>query len=81
LLKAYPNPASNTLKVTYNLPQNVKFGVLQVFDNSGRPVNQFVVDHFSDQLDLDVSKMARGIYHYFIEYGDKKSPSKKLVIQ
>jgi len=81
LLNAYPNPASNTLKVVYNLPENVDSGVLQLFDNSGRPINQFVVDHFSDHLDLDVSKLSSGVYHYFIEYGDKKSPSKKLVVQ
>ena len=81
LLNAYPNPASNTLKVVYKLPENVDSGVLQLYDNSGRPINQFVVDHFSDHLDLDVSKLASGVYHYFIEYGGKKSPSKKLVVQ
>jgi hypothetical protein len=81
LLNAYPNPTTNTLKVAYSLPQNVESGVLQVFDTSGRPVTQFVVDHFSDHLDMDVSKLSSGVYHYFIEYGDTKSPSKKLVIQ
>lgn len=80
LLKAYPNPASNTLKVAYTLPENVDSGVLQLIDNSGRPVNQFVVDHFSDHLDMDVSTLAKGVYFYFIEYGDTKSPSQKLVI-
>ena len=81
LLKAYPNPASNILKVAYALPENVDSGILQLFDNSGRQVNQFVVDRFSDHLDLDVSKLSGGIYHYFIEYGNKKSPSQKVVVQ
>ena len=81
LLNAFPNPTSGTLKVAYVLPENVDSGLLQLFDNSGRPISQFVVDHYSDHLDLDVSGMASGVYHYFIAYGDTKSPSKKLVVQ
>ncbi|QGY44386.1 T9SS type A sorting domain-containing protein [Maribellus comscasis] len=80
-LDAFPNPASGTLKVNYNLPKDVSEGVLRLYDNSGRPVNHFTVDHFSDHLDLDVSQMGSGVYFYFIEAEGTKSPSQKLVVQ
>lgn len=81
LLDAFPNPTSNTLKVNYNLPKNVSEGVLRLFDNSGRPVNHFIIDQFSDHLDLDVTSLANGVYFYFIEFEGARSPSQKVVVQ
>ena len=80
-LNAFPNPVSNTLKINYSLPENVHDGVLYLVDNSGRPVNEFVVDHFSDHLDLDVSQLASGVYFYYVEFEGNRSPSQKLVVQ
>jgi hypothetical protein len=80
-LNAFPNPASNTLKVNYVLPENVREGVLRLFDSSGRSVNEFVVDHFSNHLDLDVSQLESGVYFYFIEADGTISASQKLVVQ
>lgn len=81
LLNAFPNPATHTLKVAYSLPENVTQGTLHLVDNSGRQVKQFVVDHHTDFLMLDISKFQSGIYHYFIEYGNTKTPAKKLVVK
>ncbi len=81
LLNAFPNPASQTVKVAYDLPSSVETGKLHLFDNNGRAVDQFIVDHHTDHLELDVSKFRAGVYHYFIEYGITKTPSKKLVIR
>ena len=81
LLNAFPNPATQTVKVAYSLPENVNTGKLHLFDNNGRPVNQFIIDNHTNFLSLDVSQYSSGIYHYFIEYENTKTPSKKLMIQ
>jgi hypothetical protein len=81
LLNAFPNPASNSIKVAYTLPENVNQGTLHLIDNSGRQVEQFIVDKHTDHLELDVSRFQSGVYVYFIEYGNEKSASRKLVIQ
>lgn len=80
LLNAFPNPASQTLKVAYVLPENISQGTLHLVDNAGRQVEQFIVDKHTDHLLLDVSGFQSGIYHYFIEYGNTKTPAKKLVV-
>lgn len=80
-INAYPNPASQMVKVAYSLPDNVTSGNLLLFDNSGRAVNQFIVDNHTDHLELNISEYKSGVYHYFIEYGNTKTASKKLVIR
>lgn len=80
-LTAYPNPSSETVKVAYSLPKNVYSATLHLVDNSGRPVDQFTVDQYSDHLDLNVSDFASGVYFYFIETEGRKSAAQKLVIQ
>lgn len=81
LLNAFPNPAVNTVKVAYTLPENVSDGVLHILDNMGREINKYVVDSHTKHLALDVTNFTSGVYHYFIEYQNTKTPSKKLIIQ
>lgn len=80
-LNAFPNPAGKTVTMAYQLPEKVSEGTLYLFDNSGRQVNQFIVDHHSDHLSLDVTQYPAGVYYYFIEYQNTKTPSEKLVIR
>jgi hypothetical protein len=80
-MNAFPNPASQTVKVAYNLPENITSGKLHLIDNNGRQVEQFIIDQHSDHLALDVTRFNSGTYHYFVEYGNTKTSSKKLVIQ
>jgi len=79
-LNAFPNPATQSLKVAYSLPQSINQGTLHLVDNTGRFVDQFIVDKHSDFLMLDVSRFQSGTYHYFIEYGNTKTPAQQLVI-
>ena len=81
LLNAFPNPASQSLKVAYILPENINQATLHLIDISGKQVEQFVVDSHTDHLMLDVSRYQTGVYHYFIEYGNTKTPAKKLVVR
>ena len=80
-LNGFPNPAENSVKMAYSLPKNVEEGTLFLFDNNGRFIERFVVDRHTDHLLLDVSKYQSGVYNYFVESGNKKSVSKKLVIK
>ena len=81
LPNAFPNPATQTVKVAFLLPENVNTGKLRLFDNNGKVVNQFIIDNHTNFLSLDVSQFSSGIYHYFIEYENTRTPSKKLVIR
>ena len=81
LLNAFPNPASQSLKVAYILPENINQATLHLIDNSGKQVEQFMVDSHTDHLMLDVSLYQSGVYHYFIEYGNSRTPAKKLVVR
>jgi hypothetical protein len=81
LLNAFPNPASQSLKVAYILPENISQATLPLIDNSGKQVEQFMVDSHTDHLMLDVSRYQSGVYHYFIEYGNTKTPAKKLMVR
>lgn len=81
LLNAFPNPANQALKVAYILPENVSQATLHLIDNSGKQVEQFMVDSHTDHLMLDVSRYQSGVYHYFIEYGNTRTESKKLVVR
>ena len=80
-LKAFPNPTSGQLKVTYNLSPEIREGTLFLFDSNGKQVNRFNIDNHTDHLLLNVSEFKSGVYHYFIEYGNKRSPSQKLVVR
>ena len=81
LLNAFPNPATQTVKVAYSLPENVNSGKLYIFDNNGKQVKRFTIDSHSDHLALNVESLNTGVYHYFIEYGNTKTISKKLVVR
>ena len=80
-LNMFPNPATQTVKVEYELPGNVSTGILRLIDNSGRQLKQYTVDKHTNFLALDVSSFKSGTYHYFIEYDNTRSVSKKLVVR
>lgn len=81
LLKAYPNPASKQVKIEYSLPENINTGVLHLVDNGGAEINQFVVDKHINHLQLNLTDISSGVYHYFIEYDNTRTESKQLVIR
>ena len=81
LLNVFPNPAMNSLKVEYKLPENINQATLHLVDNTGKQFEQYTVDNHTDHLMLDVSRFQSGVYYYFIEYGNTKTATKKLVVQ
>lgn len=80
-LSGFPNPANETLKVAYSLPGNVFSATLHLIDQAGHPIEEFIVDSYSDHLDLNVSNLSSGVYFYFIESDGKRSETQKLIVQ
>lgn len=80
-LRAYPNPATDIIRVEYTLPENVQRASLYLMDSNGRTLKHFKIDAHSDHLALDVNTLPSGIYNYFIEYDNQRSISKKIVVQ
>lgn len=81
LLNAYPNPASDVVKLSYALPVNVKSASLNLLDSTGKTIQNYRIDSHSDHIALNVGDLSTGVYHYYIEYGKLRTPSKKIIIQ
>lgn len=80
-LNAYPNPASDIVRIAYELPENVKDANLYLIDATGRPVRNYQIDNHIDNLALNVNDLSAGVYHYFIEFGNTRTEAKKIVVQ
>lgn len=80
-MKAFPNPAGSEVKVAYILPEGVEQGTLFLYDNTGKLSGRYIVDNHTDHLLLNVSGLQNGVYHYFLQYGNRRSSSKQMVIR
>lgn len=80
-LNAYPNPATDIIRVEYALPDDIKSARLNILDSNGKTVKNFLVDGHSDHLALNVNDLSSGIYHYYIEYDNSRTSLKKLIVQ
>jgi hypothetical protein len=79
-VSAYPNPATDIIRVDYVLPDDIKSARLNILDSNGKTVKNFLVDGHSDHLALNVNDLSSGIYHYYIEYDNRRTSAKKIVI-
>lgn len=80
LLNAWPNPASDIIRLEYELPVNVKSASLNLYDASGRKIKNFAIDSHSDHISMNVTDLTAGTYLYNIEYDNQRTSSKKIVI-
>jgi hypothetical protein len=80
-LKAFPNPASEQVTLDYMLPSGVKTATLKLVNSQGQIVRNYMIDGHSDHLSLNVNDLSSGVYNYFIEYGNTRSDSKKIVVR
>ncbi len=81
LLNALPNPATEVIRLEYELPVNVKSASLNVYDTNGRKIKNFLIDSHSDHIAMNVNDLAAGTYLYNIEYDNQRTISKKIVVQ
>jgi hypothetical protein len=80
-MNAYPNPATDIIKLDYDLPANVKSASLNVVNSNGRTVKNFMIDRHSDHLALSIGELSAGVYYYYIEYDNMHTLSKKMVVK
>ena len=76
----YPNPAANTLTISYNLA-GYNHASLRIMNSLGQTV--MLLDPLAtgkNQLDVEVSKFSAGNYFYQLKTDDKAIITKKLTI-
>jgi hypothetical protein len=78
-LKAYPNPASEQIRLDFDLPSGVETANLKLVNSQGQLIKNFMIDRHTNHLSLTMDDLTGGVYNYFIEYGNTRSASKKIV--
>jgi hypothetical protein len=76
----YPNPTAKSITIPYFLPANIKTAVIEIYDNKGALVNNYIVDHTFNQLVLSANIMQSGVYFYNITANGKKLSAGKFII-
>jgi hypothetical protein len=80
-IKIYPNPASNSVLISYQLNQNQDISY-KLSDISGRVVQQKTLHKISTLNEsIDLSNINNGAYFISIELENKSLITKKLIIQ
>jgi hypothetical protein len=78
---AFPNPASHVISIPASLPEGVRSGSLEVVDINGRKVLSYPLSESTGQVQLPASRLAPGTYLYQIIAEERKSETRKIVIQ
>ncbi len=71
-----PNPASKKVDILYKQGKNVK---MEIFDLSGRIVQQGGWENFSGRQTIDISTLVRGTYMVRVREGNIVSEQKMVV--
>ena len=66
--------------IQFNLPSNIDEAEVKIFDNLGKLLKTYKVDNTFNDLIVDNSDFANGIYHCTIEIGGSIIESKEIVI-
>lgn len=76
----FPNPSTGKFTIQFNLPSNIDEAEVKIFDNLGKLLKTYKVDNTFNDLIVDNSDFANGIYHCTIEIGGSIIESKEIVI-
>jgi hypothetical protein len=75
----YPNPASEFIKIKYDLPQGSAQGTLRVFDMNGKLQLEKQLGDYFDHINLDISSLSQGTYLINILLDDDKVINEKFI--
>lgn len=78
--KAFPNPATNSVTIPYNLPAHVNKAELKLYDVGGKLVKSFSIDHTFSNIVLQTGDLPAGMYLYRIEANGFNSETYKLAV-
>lgn len=77
-LTAYPNPASGSVLVKYNIATDAQ---LIITDITGKMLKNIRLNGGSQSTQVDISDLRAGVYVYSVQSGSKRIVSKKLVVR
>lgn len=78
-LKVYPNPISEVLTVSWELPEKNYVQDMQVFSVGGNRVYNSTVSPNQREAQISFNKLPPGTYILLIKYGDNSTESVKLI--
>ena len=78
-IKAYPNPVNNVLNIAFD--SNVRNGRLQVFDLSGRKINDELFVKTDNSIQYNASSLNAGVYIVKLIFENGKENTLKFIKQ
>lgn len=77
----YPNPATNYVKLDFNLTTSVKQAKVRIVNLLGSVVKEVEIERGTSQLRLDISDLDNGVYFYSVIINGDTYKTKKLVVR
>ena len=75
-----PNPSSEATRVEFQLPDDVRFGEITVYNSMGLRVKSYRVDDTFGDLLLNNTDLPTGSYNYQLVAGGKRIGSQKMLV-
>lgn len=79
--KAYPNPAYDDVYIDYTLSDRVDKQVISLYNMLGLKVFEQKLTDQSGRVQINTTQLAKGIYFYALENGERALVTKKLIIK
>lgn len=76
-----PNPTSSIARIAYKIPASKLTGILTLLSINGQIMQEVAVSGQEQSVELDVSKLAAGIYMYNLTVPGYKSLTKTLIVR
>lgn len=78
---AFPNPADQSVDISYSLPVGTNSGVIQLYSSAGVLINTYPVNKSSGVLTVNRASLPSGIYYYTLQASGAKSETHKIVFK
>jgi len=79
--EAFPNPSGDQVIFPIQLPAHIPSGTLEIVGLHGQRVMSLPLHRSASTLAIPTNRLAPGTYLYYIDAGQQRSASKKMVIQ
>jgi len=81
LKQNYPNPFANTTTIPYDLPEDAKNPILNIFDVTGNlKYSKPITQTGKGEVQISERTLPAGIYYYLIKMDDRISKTQKMII-
>lgn len=80
LSNAYPNPATSSTEIKYQLPPHYKRAYLNVYDVLGKEVHKEDINDPNGKIELNLRNFNAGLYFYSLTVDDKKILTRRLIV-